>query len=413
MSGAPGGSRATGVLLHPTSLPGGRLGEAAHAFVDRLAEAGCTLWQILPVTPPDETGSPYRSPSAFAGWPGLLADPDAPVTDAERDAFRARHAYWIGDWERFAGGDAVADQVRFGREWAALRAYAAARGVRIMGDIPIFVAAGGADHRAHPELFRTGLVTGCPPDAFSETGQLWGNPVYDWPAMRRDGYRWWIERVRRALELHDLVRIDHFRGFVAGWEVDARARTAARGRWRRGPGLALFEAVQAELGALPLVAEDLGVITPPVVALRRALGVPGMLVLQFAFSGGPRNPYHPRNHTADAVVYTGTHDNATTRGWWADASEDEHRAADAAALEAGITDPDPVWRLIEMALGSPARLAVVPMQDLLGLGDDARMNTPATSSGNWAWRMEEGAFTPDLARRLRDLAARHGRAPAG
>ncbi|HWH15029.1 MAG TPA: 4-alpha-glucanotransferase, partial [Miltoncostaeaceae bacterium] len=409
----PAAGRAAGVLLHPTSLPGGRLGEEAFRFVDRLAEAGQTVWQILPLTPPDENMSPYRSASAFAGWPGLLAEPDAPVSADEADACRRAQAYWIGDWEAHAGPGAVEDQVRFAREWGALRAHARARGVRIMGDIPIFVAAGSADHRAHPGLFREGLVTGVPPDMFSETGQLWGNPVYDWPAMRRDGYRWWVERFRRALELHDMVRIDHFRGFVAGWEVPSTEDTAVNGRWRRGPGMALFRAVEQELGRLPLIAEDLGVITPPVSRLRETLGIPGMTVLHFAFDGGADNPYHPDRHRTDTVVYTGTHDNATTAGWWQDASPDARAAVDAAAAARGIDEPDPVWRMIRLAHASPGRLAVVPMQDLLGLDDRARMNTPGTAEGNWTWRMDAGAFDDALVARLRALTEAAGRAPAG
>lgn len=401
--------RASGVLLHPTSLPGGRLGPEARRFVDWLVSAGQTWWQVLPLTPPDDHGSPYASTSAFAGWPGLLEEPDAPVSAVAERAYRERHAYWIDDWERFAGPGAVADQVRFDREWAALREYAAARGVRIMGDIPIFVSAAGADHAAHPGFFRTDVVTGVPPDAFSDTGQLWRNPVYDWPALRRDGYRWWVERFRRSLQLHDMVRVDHFRGFVAGWEVPRDAPTAASGRWRRGPGMGLFRAVTAELGPLPLVAEDLGVITPPVTALRTGLGLPGMAVLHFGFDGGRGNPHHPDHHGSDTVVYTGTHDNQTSRGWWQDTDAAVHAAVDTAAARRGIDDPDPVWRIVRLALASRARLAIIPAQDVLGLGDEARMNTPATQDGNWSWRMGAGALTPALARRLRAATAHGGR----
>src|SRR5581483_9558041 len=259
--------RSAGILLHPTSLPNGVLDEHAYRFVDWLANAGQRWWQVLPLGPPDATGSPYMSRSAFAGSPALLADPSASVGEDEVTAFRARNAYWLDDWVAL-GGDAD-DQVRFEREWQALRRYAAERGVRIFGDMPIYVAMDGADHRAHPELFQTGAVSGVPPDAFSRTGQLWGNPLYDWTAMRRDGYRWWIERLRRALTLVDLTRIDHFRGFVAYWAVPERNPTAEHGTWRRGPGRALFDALTAALGRLPLVAEDLGVITEPVERLRR------------------------------------------------------------------------------------------------------------------------------------------------
>src|SRR5919198_1829396 len=255
-------SRSSGVILHPTSLPRGRLGPEAHAFVDWLAEAGQTWWQMLPLGPPDEHGSPYKSASAFAAWRGLLAEPDAPVSASEGAEFRRRHAAWIGDWEAFAGDGAVDDQVRFEREWAALRSHAAARGVRLLGDVPIYVAPGSADHLAHPELFLHGLVAGAPPDAFTDLGQHWGNPLYDWPALRRRRYRWWVERLRRNLELYDATRVDHFRGFVAAWAIPDEAPTAAHGHWRRGPGRAVFDAIHRALGTLPLVAENLGVITP-------------------------------------------------------------------------------------------------------------------------------------------------------
>src|SRR3954465_4145928 len=274
--------RSAGIQLHPTSLPSGRLGRDAYAFVDWLAEAGQSWWQMLPLGPPDKHGSPHKAASAFASWPGLLEKPRARVTKRGEDEFRARHAYWVGGWERFAGPGAVADQVRFEREWSALRAYANERGVRLIGDVPIYVAPRGADHRAHPELFLDDVVAGVPPAAYSSPGQRWGNPIYDWPALRRRRYRWWTERLRRTMELFDLARIDHFRGFVAYWAGRGGARDAREGRWRRGPGRAVFSAMSAELGELPLIAEDLGVITPAVTALRRELGLPGMVVLQWA-----------------------------------------------------------------------------------------------------------------------------------
>ena len=267
--------RSSGVLLHPTSLPGGRLGAEAEHFVDWLAAAGQSWWQILPLVPPDGLGSPYNSVSTFAAWPGLLADPDAAVTPGEVEDFRERHRYWIGDWERFAGAGVVADQVRFEREWSALRRYAADRGVRIIGDLPIYVARDGADVVAHRELFDWTEVAGAPPDFLNPRGQLWGNPLYRWPASRAEGYRWWIERFRRTLELVDMTRIDHFRGFVSYWAVRPDETTAEHGRWRRGPGRELFQVVERELGHLPLVVEDLGVITPAVHRLREELGTPG------------------------------------------------------------------------------------------------------------------------------------------
>jgi 4-alpha-glucanotransferase len=394
--------RSSGVLLHPTSFPNRRLDEHAYRFVDWLASSGQRWWQVLPLQPGDETGSPYASPSAFAANAALLAAPDAPVSREEAEEFRARNAYWIGDWERHEHGGPIEDQVRFDREWQALRGYAADRGVRIIGDMPIYVAENGADHRAHPELFREGEVAGVPPDAFSDTGQLWGNPLYDWHAMRESGYRWWIERFRRAFHLVDLMRIDHFRGFVSYWAVPKGHGTAEHGRWRRGPGAELFDAMQHELGPLPVIAEDLGMITEPVTRLRRELGFPGMLVLQFAFEGGSDNPYLPENHEEDAVVYTGTHDNDTTRGWWESLS-DEQRA------RTPLDWNDPVWSLIELALASRARLALVPLQDVLDLGSEARMNQPGTSEGNWAWRYDPGALTEERAARLREATQRHGR----
>ena len=280
--------RATGVQLHPTSLPGGRLGEEAFAFVDWLAEAGQSWWQMLPLGPVGEGGSPYKAPSAFAGSATLLAEPDAPVSAAELDALREREAYWLPDWEAFAGDGAGEDQVRFDREWSALRSYAAERGVRIIGDLPIYVAEDGADHRAHPELFQTGVQAGVPPDQFTDAGQLWGNPLYDWPALRRRRYRWWVERLRRTSQLVDLSRIDHFRGFVAYWSVPARRRRRARRPLETRPRAGRSSTRSAaELGDVPLIAENLGEITEPVERLRRELSLPGMAVMQFAFDPEP------------------------------------------------------------------------------------------------------------------------------
>jgi 4-alpha-glucanotransferase len=387
--------RASGILLHPTSLPNGVLDEHAFEFVNWLAAAGQSWWQVLPLGPPEGlTGSPYMSPSAFAGSPGILADPGAPVSDDEADAFRACNAYWLDDW--IAYGGTVADQVRFEREWQALRAYGAERGVRIFGDMPIYVAHDGADHRAHPHLFQRGAVAGVPPDLFAKTGQLWGNPLYDWTAMRADAYRWWIERFRRTFELVDLTRVDHFRGFVSYWAVPEGNPTAEHGRWRRGPGADLFHAVQRELGGLAVVAEDLGVITEPVVRLRHELGYPGMVVLQFALGRDPSNPHLSENHQEQSVVYTGTHDNDTTLGWWETLSEEDRAWT-------RLDPADPAWSLIEVAWGSRAALAVAPLQDVLGLGAGARMNLPGTEQGNWHWRYAANELTGELARRLRAL----------
>jgi 4-alpha-glucanotransferase len=407
-----GQTRSAGVQLHPTSLPSGRLDDDAYAFVDWLSAAGQAWWQMLPLGPPDRYGSPYKARSAFAAWPGLLADPQARVADDEVDAFREREGYWIGGWEAFAGGRrAVLDQVRFDREWAALRAYAAQRGVRLIGDVPIYVAPGGADHRTWPELFRDGLQAGVPPDAFTSKGQLWGNPVFDWPALRRRRYRWWIERLRRTFSLVDMTRIDHFRGFVAYWAVPAGARDAIRGRWVRGPGGALFAAARRALGDLDVIAEDLGVITEPVERLRRSLGFPGMAVLQFAFDPGDTTSlHHPDRLAEHRVVYTGTHDNDTARGWWDSAPQGVRDRAREAFVAAGVQHDDPWWSLIRLAHSSPARLAMVQMQDVLGLGSEGRMNVPGTARGSWRWQLEPGALTDELAARLRASAEESGRA---
>ena len=399
--------RTSGVQLHVTSLPDGKLGASALAFVDWLAAAGQSWWQVLPLGPPNRQRSPYKAASAFAAWRGLLADPDARVTEAERSAFRARHAFWIDDWAAFAGGTrALNDQVRFEREWSALRVYARGRGVRLIGDVPIYVAAGSADHVRWPALFRDDVVAGVPPDQFTSRGQLWGNPIYDWPALRRRRYRWWVERLRRTFQLFDMARMDHFRGFVAYWAVPRGAGDARGGRWARGPGRAVFDAARASLGPLPLIAEDLGVITPAVTRLRSELGFPGMVVLQFAFD--PTNPdgvHDPRNHRPDQVLYTGTHDNDTLRGWF---SSLEPGRADAFRAF-GVGDREPWWDLIRVALGSPARLCMLQAQDVLGLGSEARMNTPGTAGGQWRWRLEPGELTPVAARRLRGLTAHAGR----
>ena len=353
--------------MHPTSLPGGRLGEEAYRFVDWLAAAGQSWWQMLPLGPPDEHGSPYFSASAFAASPRLLAD-----------------------------------QVRFEREWTALRTYARERNVRIIGDLPIYVAEGSADHVLHPELFQDGEVAGAPPDLLNRLGQHWGNPLYAWNVHRASGYRWWTERFRRTFELVDVARLDHFRGFVAYWAVPAGHTTAQHGRWRRGPGGEPFRAATAVLGELPVIAEDLGVITPPVHQLRDELGFPGMAVLHWAFGGPRTNPHRPENHRVHQVVYTSTHDTDTTRGWFGSLSRRQRATTD--------LDPhDPAWSLIGVAHASRAALSIIPAQDVLALGSTARMNTPGTAHGNWRWRLERGRLTEELAARLRESTLGHAR----
>ncbi|MBP1619471.1 MAG: 4-alpha-glucanotransferase [Acidobacteria bacterium] len=495
--------RACGVLLHPTSLPGpwgiGDLGPEAHRYVDWLAEAGVSWWQVLPLNPPGPGFSPYASISSFAGS-ALLVSPDALVADglllradlaarpplpdtavafeqvapfkdallrtayarftarppnglgAEFETFCAAQADWLDDfalfaalldahggrhWRRWPKPLALAEpaaleawrrdhddtlrfqrfkQFLFDRQWAALRRHAAARGVRILGDLPIYVADNSADAWSRRELFqvdsegRPTAVAGVPPDYFSKTGQLWGNPLYDWSAHERTGYAWWIARMRRTLTLVDAVRIDHFRGLAGYWAVPAGAKTAVKGRWLPGPGRALFDALAGALGSLPLVAEDLGVMTPDVEALRDGLGLPGMAVLQFAFSPALRSTFLPYRHRAELVVYTGTHDNNTTLGWYlGEATEGERdylrRYLDADAREVH-------WDLIRAALASVADLAVVPHQDLAGLGGDCRMNTPSTAEGNWRFRLTGWMLDPGLQRRLADLVWLYGRSEA-
>ena len=380
--------RSSGIVLHPTSLPGGKLGVEAYAFVDWLAAAGQSWWQVLPLGPPDDVGSPYAASSAFAGWNGFLAEPDAPVSARELAAYRRANAYWVADWER-AGGSA-ADQVRFDREWSALREYAGERGIRLIGDVPIYVAQDSVDHVTHPELFLKGALAGAPPDKLGPRGQHWGNPLFDWDAVAREGYRWWIERLRRTFSLYDLARIDHFRGFAAFWaipegpdELDARS-----GRWLPGPGESVFRAVEAELGELPVIAEDLGVITKDVEVLRDALGFPGMVVLLWAFQGPASNPHRLENHRVHQVIYTTTHDTDTLLGH--------------------MPDHEP-WQLIELALSSRAALCMIPAQDVLGLGSEGRMNTPGMRYGNWTWRLEPGQLTEEIAERLRAATAAAGR----
>ena len=504
--------RASGILLHPTSLPGphgiGELGAAAYDFLDYLVSAGQTLWQVLPLGPTGYGDSPYACFSSFAGNPllisldilvewGALERRDlagAPEFAVDRvdfgpliewkmpllrkaasrfldtaggeqrkdfESFIEKESWWLdnyalfmaikwqpgtqagawNDWDRETAlrmpratarlkvelerqmKEEQVIQFFFFAQWDALHKAASRKGIRVVGDLPIFAAPDSADVWANRELFlldadgRPTAVSGVPPDYFAATGQLWGNPLYDWDAMAREGFRFWIQRIRAACRLFDLVRIDHFRGFEACWSVPAGERTAERGQWVKVPGVRLFEEMERELGTLPIIAEDLGVITPEVMALRERFGFPGMRILQFAFdrgeSGrlGPDNRFLPHNHTADSIVYTGTHDNDTTRGWWAARAQEER---DYLERYTGASDPEIEWRLIRMAMASVCGAAVVPFQDVLGLGREARMNTPGTSSGkNWTWRADDGSFRAAPAERLRSLSEIYGRLPAG
>ena len=494
-------TRQSGILLHPTSLPGpeglGTLGEEAYLFIDYLVSAGQSVWQILPLGPTGYGDCPYSSFSAFAGNPDLISlsqlvavgdlditdlPPHSPATeradfqacrevrtpllskaanrfladnhaDSRRQKFAAfcvQQAGWLNDYAFYRAMRqaqshkgwqywpvAVRDredfalqewgtrlkteiflekylQFVFFEQWFALKAYANRHGVQIFGDLPIFVALDSADVWANRDLFqldaqgRPQLVAGVPPDYFSATGQLWGNPLYDWERMAQNGYGWWKSRLQWNLEQCDLIRIDHFRGFEACWAVPASETTAINGTWQPGPGAAFFERMQQGLGELSLIAEDLGIITPAVEELRDRFNLPGMKILQFAFDSGPQNPYLPHQYSRNSVVYTGTHDNTTSLAWWhALDTCGKQRIRD--YLDSGCREMP--WPLIRCALASSARLAIVPMQDLLKLGGAARMNQPGTATGNWNWRLTADQLEPDVAKRLKQLCELFGRRP--
>ncbi len=505
------GERRSGLLLHPTSLPGpfgiGDLGPRAHAFADFLGEAGQRVWQVLPLGPTGYGDSPYQSLGAWAGNP-LLISPELLAEDglltavelveartggdgpvdfgaviprreallrhvAERftgragpglrrdlEAFRQERAGWLPDlalflalktahqgapwtaWEPELAGRGVKALARaarrlgaeveahvvaqflFDRQWRALRAHGQARGVQFMGDLPIYVAHDSAEVWARRDLFQLDrhgaptAVAGVPPDYFSATGQRWGNPLYRWEA-RFDGCAgFFAERARAALAWVDQVRLDHFRGFEAYWAVPAGAPTAEGGAWRPGPGPPIFDRLRLELGHLPFVAENLGVITPAVEALRRAFGLPGMAILQFAFGTDPQAPgFRPHRYQRDLVAYTGTHDNDTVAGWWASGGGDSTRTpadvAEEKALALRYLDTDGrdmPWAMLRALQASVADTAIAPVQDLLGLGSEARMNRPGTAAGNWRWRLREGQLTAALAARLGGLSGLFDRA---
>jgi len=428
-----------GLLLHPTSLPSGTLTDAER-WLDFLQAGGFSVWQMLPLGVPLSGLSPYQCASAFAVNPGLF--PAAPVDLHGFADWRRQQAHWLVDFARFivikaeqgntswtdwpsalrdrdaqalaafdvAHADklntVMVEQFRVALQWQRIRAQAKARGIQLFGDMPIFVAHDSADVWAHRDLFlldaegHPTVVTGVPPDYFSETGQRWGNPHYNWAVMQADNFAWWRARLATHFEWFDLVRIDHFRGLAAAWVIPASEPTAIHGEWVEAPGAALLQAIASEMGELPLVAEDLGIITPDVTVLRHQFGLPGMAVLQFAFDQHADNPHKPENVQPDTVYYTGTHDNDTTLGWWR-ALPDELRQQVMQRLD--VQDPDAVPdAMIDTVLRSRAALAILPMQDLLGLGSEARMNTPGTDNGNWAWRFEWAAVPPDLASRLHE-----------
>jgi 4-alpha-glucanotransferase len=493
--------RATGILLHPTSLPArggiGDFGPAAYEFIDFLSAARQGLWQILPLGPLGYGNSPYSSTSAFAGNPLLIslerlsergwidrsriADlPEAvgPVeyevvfrrkmpllaqaartfvrnatgnSRARFDQFCRQNQEWLDDfvlfdalrsrykltnwnqWPReLAHRDAsaiakvreemaedlqmrCAVQFAFAEQWRALRQHCARRSVRVLGDIAIFVNYDSADVWTHPELFRLDanleplVVSGVPPDFFSETGQRWGNPLYRWDVMKERGYVWWIARLRAVTQQCDYIRLDHFRGFDQFWEIDASEPTAIHGRWVDGPKDDLFAKLREALGCLPVFAEDLGYITPEVRALRKRLKIPGMAVLQFGFGDKGAHIYLPQQLTPDTVIYTGTHDNDTLLGWWTSgASKEEHKNVEAyfGKAEDGVH-----WSFVRAAQASVASLSVIPLQDILGLGSGARMNTPSEHDGNWRWRLQPGLLAEPLAAKLALLAEVTDRLP--
>jgi 4-alpha-glucanotransferase len=441
--------RRAGVLL-PLSALEAPLGRGGRAFVDWLASAGFSVWQMLPVGPAGADGSPFWTRADCAGDPALLDPAELPDPAAPREAaFLEASAPWLADYALFealtraqAGApfwswpqglrdrepQALAaartrlaaevalverEQHGFYVQWQRLRDHAHSRGVRLFGDMPFYVAPSSVETWAHRELFKLGasgepaVVSGVPPDYFTQLGQLWGNPVYDWDAARRSGFEWWRARVRGQLARFDLLRLDHFRALVAHWAVPAGAPDARGGAWHDTPGEELLRRLREELGDLPLVAEDLGLITPEVVALRKTLGLPGMRVLQFAFDGDPQNPHLPYMHEHDNVAYTGTHDNDTTRGWYERLDAGTRERVDLYLRAGAEAMPE---TLLRAALGSVARLAVIPAQDLLGLGSEARLNTPGTAAGNWSWKLPPGALAAELARRYARLNGCFGRA---
>lgn len=487
--------RRAGILLHPTSLPStdgiGTMGPDAFRFVDWLADAGMTIWQVLPLGPTGYGDSPYQCFSAFAGNPLLIHIPESvngtgsdanhgsasphtcdfgavipakrqrldawldsrPYDETTRAFVQAQKA-WLPDyalfmalkqahggasWTSWETGAAHRDvealsawrerlrpaiercykeQQIFAQQFSALRAACAARGIQLMGDVPIYVAHDSADVWAHRDLFllrddgAMQVQAGVPPDYFSENGQLWGNPLYDWTRMKATGFQWWIARMRAALAAFDLVRLDHFRGFESFWEVPGLDTTAIHGRWVRGPGADLFTALTNALGPMPIVAENLGLITPEVEALRQHFGFPGMAILQFAF-GADDSDFLPHHFVRELVVYTGTHDNDTSLGWWQSTGYgDSTRAAESVAAEKSRamryldTDGSEMhWTLIRAALESVANTVLIPLQDVLGLGSDARMNLPGRQSGNWGFRFTWDQLPSPLSSQLHDLTA--------
>lgn len=389
-------ARTSGVLLHVTSLPSGRLDDDAYRFVDWLVEAGQSWWQVLPVQIPDELGSPYSSRSAFAGNEKLLAASGAPTFDDGSGEDGAPQGAWVEEWIRFEGESERRAQTRFQREWLALRRYANERGIRLIGDIPLYVAGDSCDVASHPSLFDRTRVAGAAPSRNHPDGQRWGMPVFDWPNHAADGFAWWLSRLERELELFDLLRIDHFRGLVAFWELPLDEPDPRNGSWGVGPGRAFFDAARERLGGLPLIVEDLGLITPDVVALREEVGVPGMNVVARVADIDWRT---------DSVIYTSTHDSDTLAGWWQRWGRENQPQ-----LAAGAASSDDELRaVLQNVLARENQLVIIPAQDVLGLGSEARMNRPGTTDRrNWKWRLDR-ALTSNEASWLAELTASAGR----
>ena len=494
--------RCSGILLHPTSLPGpfgiGEINEAAYRWVDFLVEAKQTVWQILPLGPTGYGNSPYSTASVFAGNP-LLIDlarlafegcldvavlhqapqfPDDHVdfekvinwklpllrecytrfknnaTPAAQTAFEQfcekYDTMWLDEFATFMAiknhfnGEAwykwpealrtrqskalkqIKNELReqiyaekfiqheFFKQWCGLKEYANQKGIQIIGDIPIYVNYDSAEVWASQEMFLLDKkgnpkeVAGVPPDYFSPTGQLWGNPLYDWKRMKKDGYQWWVNRIQMMLETVDIIRIDHFRGFESFWAVPFGAKTAENGKWRKGPGKDFFKTLISKLGDIPIIVEDLGFITPEVKALRDAFGFPGMKILQFAFGGGPDEDFLPHNYNQHCIVYTGSHDNDTTVGWFEKAAphEKEYCLKYLGGIRQNIA-----WDLMRLASASTALMSIFPLQDILSLGSEARMNTPGKADGNWSWRLTGDQLKPAHAHQLAELTQIYGRVP--
>ncbi len=502
--------RASGVLLHPTSLPSnygvGDLGANAYKFVDFLERAKQTYWQVLPLGPTGYGDSPYQCFSAFAGNANMIAPellvedgfltndqinqkPDFPETRVDFgklydwknwilglafenfkqttsvdlrgkfETFCQNEAYWLDDYALFRAVKKSQDQKLwlewdaplrlrdenalnearenlrddiqaqklqqwlFFRQWNDVKSYANEKNIKIVGDVPIFISLDSSDVWCNPQEFKLDaknrplVVAGVPPDYFSATGQLWGNPIYNWDTMREVGFKWWIARVKATLQTVDIVRVDHFRGFAAAWEVPGKDKTAVNGKWVNVPGKELFNALENAIGDLPFWAEDLGVITPDVEELRDSFGFPGMRILQFAFGGDPKNHDLPHNYINNSVAYTGTHDNDTTVGWFNSGAgkgstrdDSQIRREHDFCLNYLDSNGDEInWDFIRTVWSSVSASAVAPMQDLLGLGNDARMNLPASTIGNWNWRCRESDFLDEIAERLRNLTEIYGR----